>query len=151
MGDEYPALVLILNAASTWYMVGLIWMVQLVHYPLFSRIGSEEYATYQRLHQKWTTIAVGPAMLVEAFSSVFLINNRPDEIDLNLTLIGVALILLIWLSTAFLQVPCHGKLESGYDSKVHRKLVSTNWIRTVGWTLRGGLVSWMLYLVLSSN
>jgi hypothetical protein len=36
-----------------------------------------------------------------------------------------------------LQVPLHQKLSSGFDAAVHRRLVATNWWRTVGWTLRG--------------
>jgi hypothetical protein len=27
--------ILILNACLTWFMTGLIWFVQIVHYPLF--------------------------------------------------------------------------------------------------------------------
>jgi hypothetical protein len=35
----------------------------------------------------------------------------------------------------------------GWDDDVHRRLVSTNWIRTIGWTLRLGLVTWMAGLL----
>ena len=150
MADKYPIILLILNAASTWYMVGLIWMVQLVHYPLFSKVGTDNYDTYQRLHQYLTTIAVGPAMLVEAFTAVLLVTYRPANVSVKLVLIGFVLILAIWLSTAFLQVPCHGKLEKGFDESVHRFLVNSNWIRTFAWTLRGALVAWMVWLVMGS-
>jgi hypothetical protein len=35
-----------------------------------------------------------------------------------------------------LQVPCHRTLERGFDPAVARRLVATNWIRTVCWSLR---------------
>jgi len=33
---------------------------------------------------------------------------------------------VIWLSTAFVQVPCHEVLSRSFDSDVHQRLVSTN-------------------------
>ena len=145
-----PNLLLIINVAATWYMVGLIWMVQIVHYPLFSKVGGEDYETYQTLHQKLTSVVVGPPMLIEAFSSVFLATYRPIGISLAEVVIGIALIFVIWLSTLLLQIPCHGKLNLGFDAKVHRRLVGSNWIRTVGWTMRGVLSGWMLWKVMTA-
>ena len=49
---------------------------------------------------------------------------------------GLALLAAVWMSTALLQVPCHRKLAHGFDSDIVRRLVATNWIRTVCWTLR---------------
>ncbi len=48
-----------------------------------------------------------------------------------------------WLSTMILQVPCHEILTLSFDPVVHQKRVSTNWIRTAAWSLRGILVLWM--------
>ena len=36
---EARAWLLILHAGATLYMAGVIWFVQIVHYPLFSRVG----------------------------------------------------------------------------------------------------------------
>ncbi len=52
----------------------------------------------------------------------------------------------IWASTFFVQVPLHEKLGGGFDADVQKRLVSTNWIRTIFWTLRGALVLWMVWL-----
>ena len=135
--------VLMLNLGATWFMVGLIWFVQVVHYPLFAEVGEEEYSNYQEWHQKLTTFVVGPPMLVEAFTTVLLAWYIPKQIPVWMILTGIALLFVIWISTAALQVPCHGKLTQGFDTDVHRRLVRTNWIRTIAWTLRGGLVAWM--------
>ena len=43
---------LLLNFASTWAMVGLIWLIQIVHYPLFSRVGADQFKLYEQEHQR---------------------------------------------------------------------------------------------------
>ena len=66
-------------------------------------------------------------------------------------IIGLALVTLIWLSTALLQVPCHEDLSNGFDTEIHRRLVATNWIRTVAWSLRSLLATWILGTMLTSG
>ena len=35
--------------------------------------------------------------------------------------------------------------KAGFDAEAHRRLVRTNWVRTVGWSLRSALVlGWVL-------
>ena len=133
--------ILLINLAATFYMVGLIWFVQLVHYPLFNRVGSDGFREYQTQHQRRTTLAVGAPMIAELLTSVLLV-WYPPPVNAALVLLGIGLLFVIWVSTAVLQVPCHSQLERGFDAKVHRQLVQTNWIRTIGWSLRGVLVSW---------
>ena len=140
MNIESDSVILILNLASTLYMVGLIWFVQLVHYPLFNGVG-EGFVDYQNKHQRRTMVAVGPPMLLEAFTSMLLV-WYPPPVNPALILLGAGLLLIIWGSTALLQVPCHTRLERGFDAKVHRQLVLTNWLRTIAWTIRGLLVLW---------
>ena len=79
-------ILLIAQLASTLPLVGLIWTIQLVHYPLFE------------------------------------------------------LVAIIWVSTALIQVPCHNRLVDGFHQPSHRRLVDSNWIRTIAWSLRGGVV-----------
>lgn len=131
---------LLANLAATLFMTGLIWFVQIVHYPLFAAVGSAGFPNYARSHQMWTTLVVGPPMLLEALTAVALIASRPPQVSGQLAWAGVVLVLVIWLSTAALQVPAHGKLSSGFDPSVGSWLVSTNWIRTVCWSARSAVV-----------
>ncbi|MCX6613692.1 MAG: hypothetical protein NTW74_22960, partial [Acidobacteria bacterium] len=62
-----------INLACSLYMTGLIWFVQIVHYPLFERIGTENFALYEERHQKLTTSVVAPAMLLELVASIVLV------------------------------------------------------------------------------
>ena len=141
--------VLLANVAATLFMVGLIWMVQVVHYPLFDDVGDQNYVRYQQRHQSSITYVVGPVMLIELITALMMIWYRVEGVGNWLVYCSIGLVVLIWLSTAFIQVPCHEKLVKGFDPAAYRWLVDSNWIRTVAWTLRGGVVTWMLIGVLS--
>ena len=124
-------------------MVGLIWFVQIVHYPLFARVGPDSFTAYSEAHSRLTTLVVGPAMLVELGTAVLLLLFHPPQLPGSVLWLGLALVAAIWLSTALLQVPRHEVLGLGFDALTHRGLVATNWIRTVAWSARGLLVLWM--------
>lgn len=124
-------------------MVGLIWFVQIVHYPLMNRVGKEAFRLYADAHSRLTSLVVGPPMLLEATTAVLLLLFRPESVTLPQVLLGIALLAAAWLSTYFLQVPCHRVLGNGFDAATHRFLVRSNWLRTAAWTGRGFLV---LYL-----
>ena len=134
----------LIHAAATLYMAGLIWFVQLVHYPLMSKVGEAGYAEYQRLHEKRTTLAVAPAMFIELGTAVWLVFDPPAGVAPWLAWLGLGLVVLLWLSTALLQVPCHKKLGQGFDPAAHRKLVTTNSLRTAIWSARGVIVLVMI-------
>lgn len=142
--------ILILQVATTLLMTGIIWFVQIVHYPLFMRIPAASFAQYEAEHATRTGWVVGPLMCVELGTALLLLmpRYRPHFISANTALAGAALAAVIWLSTVAIQVPLHGKLAAGYDAALIRRLVETNWIRTVAWTLRSLLViSWIARLL----
>lgn len=143
--------IFVLNLAATWYMVGLIWMVQVVHYSLFDRVGPERFAAYEADHSRLITPIVGLPMLVELATACLLIASAPSVFPRWAAVTGLVLIVLIWLSTAFLQVPCHNQLMNGFDEAAYRKLVSTNWIRTILWTARGSLMGWFAIQAIRST
>lgn len=136
--------VLVLNAAVTWFMTGVIWIVQVVHYPLFSYADRATYPAFAEAHGRLITLIVGPAMLAEAATALWLVSERPAALPVRWALIGVGLVGVIWASTALLQVPMHGQLAQGYDARAHGWLVGTNWIRTTAWTARSLLLGWVL-------
>jgi hypothetical protein len=130
-------------------MTGLIWFVQVVHYPLFNQVGESVFSRYETIHTQSTTWVVGPVMLAELFSAGWLLWLAPEGIPGWKLWAGAGLLGIVWVSTALLQVPQHGILASGFDQRAYETLVSTNWIRTVGWSLRGLLALWMLWDLLS--
>ena len=129
-----------INIASTWFMVGLIWFVQIVHYPLFGYVGSKEFETFHEHHKTLITPVVGFVMIVELVTTGILIFQIPVGIPNWTVIVGIILIGVIWISTLFLQIPYHNKLSSKFDKNVLMMLVNTNWIRTICWSLRGIIV-----------
>ena len=132
---------LTLHLLATAAMVGLIWFVQVVHYPLFASVGVDGFAQYERLHQRATSFVVGPLMAVEGVTAIWLVVAPPDGISRLVPLIGLAVLGVIHASTVLLQVPQHSALTDGYDATHVRRLVRTNWVRTVGWSVRGILAA----------
>jgi len=137
-------LLLLLHAGATLWMVGLIWFVQIVHYPLMASVGQEQCCAYSLAHQKRTTLVVGPPMLVELVTAVGLVLAGFGV----LAWIGLGLIAVNWISTAAVQVPCHHRLTKGFDAKAHRRLVATNWVRTIAWSARGIIAIALLHSAL---
>ncbi len=137
--------VLLINAAATLFLTGLIWFVQVVHYPLFNAVGADKFVAYEMRHSNLTTLVVIMPMFVELITSVALLWQRPDGIASWQLRLGFVLVGIIWFSTAFLQVPQHSILSQGFNERAYDMLVQSNWLRTVAWTLRSGLVLYWLY------
>lgn len=149
MSESYSRLLLLGQLAATLFMMGLIWFVQVVHYPLFANTGNAEFSAYEQRHTALTTWVVAPPMLVEGATALLLFWFRPTGVSTWQLWVGLILLAVIWLSTAFLQIPCHELLSQEFDPTVHWRLVSTNWIRTAAWSLRGLLVLWMTWNALN--
>jgi hypothetical protein len=128
------------HLAATLVMVGVIWFVQVVHYPLFAGVGAAGFRGYAAEHGRRTTWVVAPPMLVELGTGLMLVWRRPDAMPAAWAWAGVALLAVVWAATFGLAVPRHAELGRGFDARAHRRLVRSNWVRTVAWTLRGALV-----------
>ena len=131
---------LLAQTASTLFMTGVVWIVQTVHYPLFTLVGRDGFGEYAREHQRRITPVVAVAMPVEAATAVLLLFATPAGVDKGLLVLGAILLLPIWLSTALLQVPAHRRLSAGFDDRVASRLIETNWLRTALWSARAALI-----------
>ena len=130
---------LVLHLIATSVMVGVIWVIQLVHYPSFHFIELKQYTTFQRFHMSRISYVVIPAMLTELFTLILILISM-DQID-TLVLASAILLIFIWLMTAVFFSGVHQKLTLGYDQTVVDKLIKLNWGRTLLWTLRLLLIS----------
>ena len=138
--------VALLNLVSTIFMTGLIWFVQVVHYPLHGAVPEESFVDYQQRHMLRTTFVVALPMLTE-FATAAYLAYRPPFGPTWVWMAGVVLVLVTTLSTYFLQRPAHVQLQSGLDAETHHFLVQSNWIRTLAWSLRS--ILWGYLLVVS--
>lgn len=141
----------IIHILTSLTMLGLIWFVQIVHYPLFSQIPADNYSLYQQLHMKWTGYLVAPVMLVELITGLLLFFNYPYSDSKVLFTVSMILLAGVWLSTAFIQVPLHNSLIDGSNVLSIKKLVTSNWIRTICWTIRSLILCYILYLIIPST
>jgi hypothetical protein len=141
-------LLLILQIFSTLFLTGVIWVIQILQYPFFSYVSAENFTKYHDDYRFWITPIVAPAMIIELLTAIFLLFYPPENIDIKLMWLALALTLIIWASTFFLQVPLHEKLAHGFNSQTLAALVNTNWIRTVCWSLRGGLILYFAWRVI---
>lgn len=128
--------VFLLHLAATLFMAGLIWFVQVVHYPLFDRVGRDAFVQYQQQHVRRTTWVVGPPMLVEAATAALLIVEPASALGLVGAAWNAGALGMIWLSTWLGQVPQHDRLLSGFHAEAHSRLTTGNWVRTALWTAR---------------
>ena len=69
---------LLAHLATTLFMVGVIQFVQVLCYPLFEKVGTKKkLALYSEACSRLTGYGVGPPMLVEARTALFLAFCRP--------------------------------------------------------------------------
>ena len=127
---------LLANTVATCVMVGVIWFVQVVHYPLLSKYGAAQSTQVAREHQRQTVWVVGVPIAVEGVSTLFLLADRPDGVVIYLPWVGAILLAVALGSTVWLSVPLHSRMASAHDHTVARKLVRTNWPRTIAWSAR---------------
>ena len=84
-------LVLLANFSVTLFMTGVIWYVQIAHYPLFLDVGPQTFTGYHASHNNVTTLVVALPMVIEFGLSVLLIVARPAEVALPVALVLIAL------------------------------------------------------------
>jgi hypothetical protein len=140
---------LLAHALVTAMLTGIIWFVQVVHYPLFPLAGGQNYPLYQRRHEQGITRIVVPLMIVETLTAIALIIRFPAGVSRSLFYLTLVLLVINWLSTFLLQVPQHRVLELGFNIDAWQNLCRTNWVRTLTWTLR--LIILLLILTRQAN
>lgn len=138
--------ILLVQAIASSAMCGLIWFVQVVHYPLFARVIGAESKDFAAANQDRTKIVVIPFMLAEGGAAAAVAWAPPPGVPASLAMAGMAIVIALWLLTACIQMPLHARLlREGHTSKTVAALVTSNWLRTLLWSLRGAIATWMLW------
>lgn len=125
-----------LSQIATSAMFGIIWLVQLVHYPMLRGLERSAFAAWHAFHSRRISFVVAPLMLVELVSAIGLALARPGPWSAVL----LALTAIIWLSTIFVSVPIHNRLGAAGSEQARLAdldlLTRTNWIRTLVYTAK---------------
>ena len=134
----------LVHCSVTFFMTGLIWFVQLVHYPLFAAVGRHNFRAYQWAHMRRVSWIVAPVMLAELATALALPWYLPESVGRTPYLLNLGLLAAVWFSTAVWQVPQHHVLRNGFNEGAADRLVCTNWVRTIGWTVRSLVLLYVL-------
>lgn len=150
MSSSQVRAIVIAHVIATWFMVGLIWTIHVVHYPLFAEVGDATYVAFQSAHVDrigkllfvpWLTEGI---TLLALLWLAFVAGRRELRTPVMIGAIAMAMVLVI---SGFWSAPAHGELMDGFDSAVHDRLMTANLIRTLAWTVRGLTAVWILSLV----
>ena len=143
--------VLLLNLVASWTMVGVIWFVQVVHYPLLAVVPVESATSVAVEHQRRTGWVVMIPMTVEGVTTLLLLGMVPDGIAWFVPWLAGLPLAVALLATVLLSVPRHARMAANPDATVGKELVTTNWVRTIAWTLRGAVTAGMLIATLGAR
>lgn len=146
------AIVMTLGLASAWAMAGVIWVIQVVHYPAFDAIerGPDDSAwvAYGERHRASISFVVGPFMAIEGATGIWIVISPPGDVSRVLPLVALALMGVAYGVTAFVSVPHHERLARCFDADALLSLIRTNWWRTAAWTLRGVVLGVLMVIAI---
>lgn len=132
------------------FMVGMIWTIHTVHYPLFAEVGPATYEAFQAAHVErigrllllpW--LAEGLTLLALMWLA-FVGGLERMRVPVAIGAVMMAVVLVI---SGVWSAPAHGELSDGFDAAVHDRLMVANLVRTLAWTARGICAAWIVFLL----
>ncbi len=134
-------MILLVCTFFTIYAVGMIWTLQLNHYPLYNSIAPEDFKDYMAAHNRRLLLPIVLPSAIAFATAIVLLFLPPAGVSRVPLAMVVCLNIVIALSTAFVQGPAHRALEQqGYSPALVQRVIRTNWVRTVAWTISGILL-----------
>lgn len=137
--------VLLAHLAATLFMCGLIWTIQIVHYPIFDRIAADGFAEFSKVHSGRISALLIVPWSVEIVTTIALVVSPPPGVAGWLPWLGLILTTGLIALTGLVSAPLHSRLGAGFAGDLHRALVATNWFRTALWSARGVLAVMALW------
>ena len=129
-------------------MFGVIWIMQIVHYPLMRFVSGEQFARFETAHRVRISWVVGPLMLIEGVCVLAFLFAPPAGLPWWLPWVGAGVEAIAIGTTVFVSAPLHERLNAHFDEATLHRLVATNWIRTIAWTCRAAVAIAILVAVL---
>lgn len=148
---ENSQLYLLLWSALSFWVLGQIWLVQIVIYPLFARVGVAEYVDYHRFYSSRIPLPIilpGFASFLLPIALAFFGPDVPAWMTAANILTGIVGLLV----TVLLEIPRHGRLEKGgKNDATIAELIRYNWPRTASITAQAAVTVAMLIWVFGRN
>jgi multisubunit Na+/H+ antiporter MnhB subunit len=119
--------VVMLNA----YCAGANCVERFVNYGSWQHLTDSDFAAYHRAQQPSILTFVVAPLAISFLLQMLLLWHRPPEVGRALVWLMLAASLVGFLSTAFIQIPIHRKLDHGFSAELIARLLNTDWIRKV--------------------
>lgn len=142
---EKLVITFLIQIITSFSMLGIIWFVQLIHYPLLNKI-KQGFTQYERSHIKRAACFIGPLLVIDFITSILLVAFEETSALTRLATANLVFNAVFWVWTFIYQMPQHQKLAIGFSKKTVDKLVLTNWFRAFIWTLKAATLIWMIYI-----
>lgn len=130
--------------STVFFMTGVIWIVQISVYPSLKWFEREGFAKRHDSYRNRIAAVVTIPMIIELIASIYLVFLPTASLGRGYSMVLLLMLVMIWISTVFIQVPQHERLSAGKDERAIASLVSGNWIRTALWTARSMMISLLL-------
>ncbi len=150
---KFSVWLFLITVALMFYGTGASFVESFVNYPTWPLIGAAEFRTY---HQTLGPLVIGYMvipMLIATVLTILLAWFRPAPIPRWAIWLSIFLQMLIWVSTATIQLPIQFQLDSsGQSLPLIEQLIFTNWwYRKVPQIVNTFLFIWMTSLLLRAN
>jgi hypothetical protein len=140
LDPSHQQLVIQLHLLATLFMTGIVWHNQIVGYPGFRFIANDQQENAAQFLRKRAGWIVRPIMLIELGTAILLMGSSWVMRYGNYLWVNLALLLFIWGVTLLKMVPLNRQLVARFDEETIKSLVTVNWVRTMLWTVRAGLL-----------
>ena len=137
--------IFVLAFAFVLYGNGAAFVESFVNYPSWRLIGPDSFLDYHKfISPRVITFLVVPAALGTLFT-IALLRFRPAAIPLWSVWAAIVLQVVVWVSTATIQVPIQMQLAvQGAVPALLERLIETNWwLRRIPYALCAALFLWM--------
>jgi DMSO reductase anchor subunit len=125
-----------LHSLVDFGMCVVLWLVQLVIYPSFLRVEPSELVAWHKAYTFRVSFVILPLMLGQLALAILTVLDDASILEWT----AFALVIVCWYLTFFVSVPLHRKIEQNDISRETRqKLITTNWPRTILWSVIFGL------------
>ena len=131
-------------AVLVFWVLGQIWLAQVVVYPLFAHVGEAQYVRYHRFYSRRIPLPV----IVPGFASFVLplpLALYGPAVPVWMSVANVAAGIVGLLVTVLLEIPRHARLENaGRNETVIAELIAYNWPRTMSISVQAAITLLML-------
>ncbi len=141
-------LILPANLVLSAFLTGLIWFVQVVHYPIFRKVPASRFLAWHAAHTHTGQVVAVPMLIELVLAGWLVIRPFPGGAQW-ISYAACGCVPVIWAVTFLIAIPLHNQLAAGgYNKEIIDSLVRVNWLRTILWTIRTGILFYLLYLQL---